>query len=125
MRITSAPTEHRPVHPTVAYRIDADGGSVVLAGDTVPCAGLDELCVGADVYVQTVVRDDEILDGASPFVGFVVSPEAKLTLRPLSSLTWEVGYQHRQIYDTPGGTLLAEQPLVRQNLQIDTYLTRI
>ena len=27
-------------------------------GDTVPCAGLDELCNGADVYVQTVLRDD-------------------------------------------------------------------
>jgi ribonuclease Z len=24
----------------------------------VPCAGLDELLVGADVYVQTVLRDD-------------------------------------------------------------------
>jgi len=66
VRITSAPTEHRPVHPTVAYRIDADGGSVVLAGDTVPCAGLDELCVGADVYVQTVVRDDVIRQVAIP-----------------------------------------------------------
>ena len=30
----------------------------MLAGDTVPCAGLDELCAGADVYVQTVLRDD-------------------------------------------------------------------
>ena len=30
----------------------------MLAGDTVPCAGLDELCRGADVYVQTVFRDD-------------------------------------------------------------------
>jgi ribonuclease Z len=27
-------------------------------GDTVPCAELDELCRGADVYVQTVLRDD-------------------------------------------------------------------
>ena len=30
----------------------------MIAGDTVPCAGLDELCRGADVYVQTVLRDD-------------------------------------------------------------------
>ena len=27
-------------------------------GAPVPCAGLDELCRGADVYVQTVLRDD-------------------------------------------------------------------
>ena len=25
---------------------------------TVPCAGLDELCNGADAYVQTVIRED-------------------------------------------------------------------
>ena len=38
--------------------MECDGRSVVLAGDTVPCAGLDELCRDADVYVQTVLRDD-------------------------------------------------------------------
>lgn len=51
-------TDHRPVEPTVAYRIEADGRSVVLGGDGVPCTGLDELCRGADAYVQTVVRAD-------------------------------------------------------------------
>ena len=60
VRITAAPTDHRPVHPTVAYRLDVDGRSVVLGGDSVPCDGLDALCAGADVYVQTVVRDDLI-----------------------------------------------------------------
>ena len=56
VRITAAPTDHRPVHPTVGYRVDADGAAVVIAGDTVPCEGLDRLCADADVYVQTVVR---------------------------------------------------------------------
>lgn len=60
VRVTAAPTDHRPVHPTIGYRIDHDGASVVLAGDTVPCDGLDRLASGADVYVQTVVRDDQI-----------------------------------------------------------------
>ena len=60
VRITVSPTDHRPVHPTVGYRIDAGGRSVVLAGDTVPCEGLDRLCDGADVYVQTTIRDDLI-----------------------------------------------------------------
>jgi len=58
--VTAAPTDHRPVQPTVGYRVDHDGSSVVLAGDTVPCQGLDDLVDGADVYVQTVVRDDQI-----------------------------------------------------------------
>ena len=60
VRITVAPTDHRPVHPTLGYRIDAGGRSVVLAGDTVPCEGLDRLCDGADVYVQTTIRGDII-----------------------------------------------------------------
>ena len=34
------------------------GASVVLGGDGVPCAGLDELCQGAGAYVQTVLRED-------------------------------------------------------------------
>jgi ribonuclease Z len=43
VRITAAPTDHRPVAPTIGYRVSHAGASVVLAGDTVPCAGLDEL----------------------------------------------------------------------------------
>ncbi len=56
--IRVAPTDHRPVTPTVGFRIEADGASVVLAGDTVPCAGLDELARGADALVHTVIRKD-------------------------------------------------------------------
>lgn len=51
-------TDHRPVEPTVAYRIEQDGRSAVLGGDGVPCTGLDALCQGADAYVQTVLRED-------------------------------------------------------------------
>lgn len=58
LRVIAARTDHRPVEPTLGFRIECDGKAVVLAGDTVPCAGLDELCMGADVYVQTVLRDD-------------------------------------------------------------------
>ena len=60
VRVTAAPTDHSPVRPTVGYRIDDGGRSVVISGDTVPCAGLDELCAGADILVQTVVRRDLI-----------------------------------------------------------------
>ena len=60
VRILAAPTDHRPVRPTVGYRLEAGGRAVVVAGDTVPCEGLDRLCEGADVYVQTVIRRDLI-----------------------------------------------------------------
>ena len=51
-------TDHRPVSPTVGFRIEAEGSVAALAGDTVPCAELDEMCRDADVYVQTVLRED-------------------------------------------------------------------
>ena len=56
--ITAAPTDHRPVEPTIAFRIEFGGASVVLAGDTVPCDSLDELARGANALVHTVIRKD-------------------------------------------------------------------
>ncbi|MDD4868480.1 MAG: ribonuclease Z [Mycobacterium sp.] len=56
--IRVSPTDHRPVTPTIGFRIEFAGASVVLAGDTVPCAGLDELAAGAGALVHTVVRKD-------------------------------------------------------------------
>lgn len=56
--ISTHATDHRPVEPTLGYRIEHEGTVAAVAGDTVPCAGLDELCAGADLYVQTVIRSD-------------------------------------------------------------------
>lgn len=56
--VSCAPTDHRPVDPTVGYRFEHDGVAVVTAGDTVPCEGLDRLCVGADALVHTAIRKD-------------------------------------------------------------------
>lgn len=56
--ITVAPTDHRPVEPTIAFRIDDGDASVVLAGDTVPCTSLDELARGAKALVHTAIRKD-------------------------------------------------------------------
>ena len=59
-------TDHRPVHPTVGYRVEHEDRSAVLAGDTIPCDTLDELCAGADLYVQTVIRADLVQLVPSP-----------------------------------------------------------
>ena len=56
--IRVAPTDHRPVSPTIGFRIEYDAAAVVLAGDTVPCASLDELASGAGALVHTVIRKD-------------------------------------------------------------------
>jgi ribonuclease Z len=56
--ITAAPTDHRPVEPTLGFRVENGGASVVLAGDTVPCETLDALARGANALVHTVIRAD-------------------------------------------------------------------
>jgi len=56
--VTAAPTDHRPVEPSIGFRVEHEGRSVVLAGDTVPCESLDGLCRGSDALVHTALRAD-------------------------------------------------------------------
>jgi ribonuclease Z len=56
VRVIADLVEHRPVDYAVGFRVEHEGRSIVIAGDTIPCEGLDRLCAGADVYVQTVLR---------------------------------------------------------------------
>ena len=56
--IECAPTDHKPVEPTIGYRFTYEEVSVVAAGDTLPCAGLDSLCDNSDALVHTVIRKD-------------------------------------------------------------------
>jgi ribonuclease Z len=56
VKILASPTDHRPVHPSLGFRVEAEGKSVVIAGDTIPCEGLDALCRDADVLILTAIR---------------------------------------------------------------------
>ncbi|MCY4493562.1 MAG: ribonuclease Z [Acidimicrobiaceae bacterium] len=58
MQVSVHATAHAPVEPTAGYRVEREGRVVALAGDTIPCAGVDDLTSNADIYVQTVIRDD-------------------------------------------------------------------
>jgi ribonuclease Z len=60
VQITSGLTDHKPVEPSIGFRFDFEGAAVVVAGDTIPCEGLDELCAGATALVHTVIRKDLI-----------------------------------------------------------------
>jgi len=60
VNITVGATDHKPVEPSVGYRFQSGGNSVVVAGDTIPCESLDALCDGADALVHTVIRKDII-----------------------------------------------------------------
>jgi ribonuclease Z len=58
VNITVHATDHRPVAPTIGFRFSHDNAVAALAGDTIPCDGLYEMCRDADFYVQTVLRED-------------------------------------------------------------------
>jgi len=50
--VTAAQARHvEPWLESLAYRVDADGASIVFAGDTGPCESVSELAHGADVLV--------------------------------------------------------------------------
>lgn len=92
VRIVAAATDHRPVEPTLGYRIEHAGRSVVIGGDGVPCAGLDELCAGADVYVQTVLRQD--LVKAFPFQRFLDILDYHSTVEQAAQTAQRAGVGH-------------------------------
>jgi ribonuclease Z len=56
VRVLVHRTKHPPVEPTIGFRVEHEGRSVVIGGDGIPCEGLDRLCTGVDAYVQTVLR---------------------------------------------------------------------
>ncbi|MGA2432058.1 MAG: MBL fold metallo-hydrolase [Acidimicrobiales bacterium] len=58
LAVLAGATDHRPVEPSLGYRVTDADQSVVIAGDGVPCASLDALVKGASAYVQTVIRED-------------------------------------------------------------------
>lgn len=58
VQVSTAATQHAPVRPTIGYRLEHNGSSVAMVGDTLPCEGVDALAAGADAYVQTVIRRD-------------------------------------------------------------------
>ena len=61
VRVTAILVQHAPVFPAFAYRFDTARGSIVVSGDTAPCANLAALAEGADVLVHEVF-DDQILE---------------------------------------------------------------
>jgi ribonuclease BN (tRNA processing enzyme) len=64
VRVTATLVRHAPVFPAFAFRFDTDGASVVVSGDTAPCANLTRLARGADVLVHEVF--DDSLDEPPP-----------------------------------------------------------
>lgn len=89
VRITAAATDHRPVEPTLGFRVDYGDKVVVIGGDGVPCAGLDELCAGADIYVQTVLREE--LVRAVPMPRFIDTIDYHSTIEQAADTAQRAG----------------------------------
>jgi len=111
IRVLAEPTDHRPVEPTVGYRVEAEGSSVVIAGDTKPCEGLDRLCAGTDLYVQTVVRRSAIEAFPIPRLLDVLDYHSNLAEAAATATKGEVGtlvLTHPVPAPPPGSDLAAE-----------------
>lgn len=57
VRVTAILVQHAPVFPAFAFRFDTDDGSIVISGDTAPCANVVSLAQEADVLVHEVFDD--------------------------------------------------------------------
>ncbi|MFN8546638.1 MAG: MBL fold metallo-hydrolase [Candidatus Eisenbacteria bacterium] len=65
VKVTAFLVDHGPVQPAFGYRIDWSGHSVVISGDTVPCANLVKYSTGVDLLIHELGRwkQDPKLDG--------------------------------------------------------------
>ncbi len=60
VEVAAGPVRHEPVLPAVGYRIEHDGSSVAISGDTRVCDELERLATGVDVLVSETVRTEAI-----------------------------------------------------------------
>jgi ribonuclease Z len=52
-QVSAAPAVHaQPYHDCLSYRVDCDGGSVVITGDTIPCRSTIELARDVDLLLH-------------------------------------------------------------------------
>ncbi|WP_255314173.1 MBL fold metallo-hydrolase [Bacillus sp. FJAT-26390] len=52
IKITAFEVDHRPVYPALAYKVEYNGKSVVISGDTVPVANMIKYSHGADLLIH-------------------------------------------------------------------------
>ncbi len=60
IRITAFRVKHDPVEPSVGYRFDYKGRSVVISGDTAATKAVSRMCSGCDVLVHEVLNSQMV-----------------------------------------------------------------
>jgi ribonuclease Z len=78
----------QPYLESLAYRIDADGGSVVLTGDTAPCPEVTELARGADVLIMMCWESDDRVAGTAHASGCSSIEDAATTAAEAGVACW-------------------------------------
>ncbi len=73
VRVTAFPVEHLIIEPAFGFRVDYNGRSVALSGDTTYCDSLVEHSKGVDLLIHEVAAVPEDADASSPLVNRVVS----------------------------------------------------
>ena len=56
LQVTAFAVDHRPVQPSVGYRFDYKGRSVVVSGDTAPSKTLEAASKGADLLIHEALN---------------------------------------------------------------------
>jgi ribonuclease Z len=56
LKVTAFKVNHAPVSPAVGYRFDYKGRSLVISGDTLPCASLTKQAQGAAILFQSALQ---------------------------------------------------------------------
>lgn len=56
LRVTAFAVDHRPVEPSVGYRFDYKGRSLVVSGDTAPSKSLEAASKGADLLIHEALQ---------------------------------------------------------------------
>ena len=52
IKITAFEVDHRPVYPALAYKIEYNGKSVVISGDTIPVANMVKYSKALDLLIH-------------------------------------------------------------------------
>jgi len=67
-------------------------------------------------FGDTIIREEALLGGQAPYLGWMFSPWVHVEIRPFSALSWIGEYSHRLLYDRMGGEILADEPILRGTL---------